>query len=387
MPPEAGEDRITCMEPLTTGHSYSFTELSAETVNEVLSLISGRTAVVSQDSMRSLRDALAGKIGAESVPIEDFRDGVFDSVVAAGCVLPSGASAVCTVSPGMKSAEFYLPSLRAGCGRIITAGGEDAPHDGICLLSDDDSRMIRFSSDGFKNSRGHIAVIGGSDKYTGAPRLAARAAFFSGAGLVTIITDSERIRDENPAVMIAPYGCDLSRFDALAMGPGWGEGSAAEFDRAASSGKNIVIDADALTLVPGHSFSHRAVLTPHIGEYRRLMSAMDIPCGLESAASLAAALRELALRTESVVVLKSSVLWITDGGNIFIYDGSNPSLGVAGSGDVLCGIIASLMGAGESPERAAIDGVILHQRAGRKAHEKYGFYSAEELILEVGRAR
>ena len=45
------------------------------------------------------------------------------------------------------------------------------------------------------------------------------------------------------------------------------------------------------------------------------------------------------------------------------------------------------MGEGESPLRAAIDGVILHQRAGKKAHEEYGYYSAEELILMTGRCR
>ena len=72
---------------------------------------------------------------------------------------------------------------------------------------------------------------------------------------------------------------------------------------------------------------------------------------------------------------------------VYIYHGANPSLGVAGSGDVLSGIIGALLAEGETPLRAAIDGVILHQKAGRNAHETYGFYSAEELILEVGKAR
>ena len=70
---------------------------------------------------------------------------------------------------------------------------------------------------------------------------------------------------------------------------------------------------------------------------------------------------------EAVIVLKSSVVWITSGDDIFIYDGANPSLGVAGSGDVLAGTAAALLAEGESAERAAVDGVILHQRAGRSA--------------------
>ena len=78
---------------------------------------------------------------------------------------------------------------------------------------------------------------------------------------------------------------------------------------------------------------------------------------------------------------------ITSGDDIFIYDGANPSLGVAGSGDVLAGVIGALLAEGYSPLDAAKNGVILHQRAGRRAHEEYGYYSAEELILEVGKCR
>ena len=114
---------------------------------------------------------------------------------------------------------------------------------------------------------------------------------------------------------------------------------------------------------------------------------MDMDDGLGSALSLAEALRALAWRLSAVIVLKSSTVWITAGDDIYIYDGANPSLGVAGSGDVLSGVIATLLAAGEEPLRAAIDGVILHQKAGRKAHEDYGFYSADELILSVGKVR
>ena len=148
-----------------------------------------------------------------------------------------------------------------------------------------------------------------------------------------------------------------------------------------------MLDADGLKFASGHDFGNKAVLTPHIGEYRRLMASMDMDDGLGSALSLAEALRALARRLSAVIVLKSSTVWITAGDDIYIYDGANPSLGVAGSGDVLSGVIATLLAAGEEPLRAAIDGVILHQRAGRKAHEDYGFYSADELILSVGKVR
>ena len=287
---------------------------------------------------------------------------------------------------------LYEPTMRDKAGRIMLANPGFPPEelvsspDGMYLLSDDDSPLRPFGISEYKNSRGHVAIIGGSDRYTGAPRLAARAAFAAGAGLVTIITASEKIRDDNPAVIISS-GDDFSRFRAIAAGPGWDAGDEKIFREAAASGLPMVIDADALKFVPGRRFSFRAVLTPHIGEYRRLMSMLGIPDGLGNPQTLRESLLRLAAETESIAVLKSSVVWISNGSSIFIYDGCNPSLGVAGSGDVLTGIIGALLAEGYSPRDAAIGGVLLHQRAGKKAHEDYGYYSAEELIIETGRSR
>ena len=300
----------------------------------------------------------------------------------------------CTVALMTLKDVLYEPSLRSRAGRILLFNPgfpeeslRESP-EGIYLIDDGDSQLPSFSSSDYKNTRGHLAILGGSERYTGAPRLAARAAFFSGAGLVTIVTDSERIRDENPAVIISsPCDADLTRYNAIVAGPGWDDGDETLFDKAVASGRNMVVDADALKFVPGRKFGYRAVLTPHIGEYRRLMAALSLPDGLGESRTLAVSLRRLAAECECFVVLKSSVVWITGGDEVLIYDGSNPSLGVAGSGDVLAGIIGALLAEGESVRDAARDGVILHQRAGRKAHERYGYYSAEELIAETGRCR
>ena len=147
------------------------------------------------------------------------------------------------------------------------------------------------------------------------------------------------------------------------------------------------IDADALRFVPGHRFGWHAVLTPHVGEYRSLMRGLGLEDGLGDADSLVQSLRRASAMLEAVIVLKAASVWIADADGIYIYDGANPSLGVAGSGDVLAGIIGTLLAQGEEPLAAAMDGVILHQRAGRKAHAEYGYYPAEGLILEVGRLR
>ena len=287
---------------------------------------------------------------------------------------------------------IYHPSFRGKAGTLFLVN-PGFPEEEIrnsnasaYLLSKGDSRIRKLCFTDYKNSKGHLGAIGGSDRYQGAIRLAARSAFASGAGLVSVITKATAIRDESPSIMIAD-GSDLSRYDALLVGPGWDDGDEELFADVTGSGKNLVIDADGLKFVPGRRFSYKAVITPHIGEYRRLMKALSIPDGLDGEEGLLDALRAFAKATETTVVLKSSVVWITSGDAVYIYDGVNPSMGIAGSGDVLSGIIAALLAEGESPERAAIDGVILHQEAGRNAARRYGYYDAETLIEEVGRAR
>lgn len=296
-----------------------------------------------------------------------------------------------TVSLMMQKTVLYMPSAAPG---TILEHNPGFPEkelrlspDSVYLLSDSDSSMKSFRENDYKNTRGHVCIAGGSDRYTGAPRLAARAAFFAGAGLVTIATESERIRDENPAVMITPPSSDYSRFSSVVAGPGWDKGNENVFEDILESGRPVVIDADGLKFVPHHSFHGNAVLTPHVGEYRRLCAALGIDDALSDPDALPYKLREIASHLDAVIVLKASSVWIADADAVYIYHGANPSLGVAGSGDVLSGIIGALLAAGEKPLNAAIDGVILHQRAGRNAHNAYGFYSAEELILEVGKAR
>ena len=289
--------------------------------------------------------------------------------------------------------SLYHPSERRRAGTLITVNPGfpepelKASRSGAYLLSDDDSRIRQLSFTDYKNTKGHLAAIGGSERFTGAIRLATRSAFASGVGLVTIISRSLSVHEECPAAIAGSPDDDISRYDALLVGPGWGNGDPALFDRAIGSGRPMVVDADGLRFVPGHRFSHRAVLTPHIGEYRRLMASLSIPDGLDSETGLADSLRLSSSMLEATIVLKSSVLWLSSGDDIFIYDGVNPSLGVAGSGDVLSGIIAALLAEGEDSERAAIDGVILHQRAGREAARLLGYYSAEELVTAVGRCR
>lgn len=291
--------------------------------------------------------------------------------------------------------ELYHPLQRARAGRIILRNPGFPEEDIILaakdsfLIEDSDYSLSDLPSDFYKKTRGHVAVMGGSEKYPGAPILTSLAAFHASAGLLTLISEKsvlDRAYSSYPSIMQREDASDLSIYDAIAIGPGWGSGSAEKFRCAVESGKPLVIDADGIKHIKkGDYFSDKAIITPHIGEYKRLCDSLSIQAGLESTDSLKASLTALSSMLGCVVVLKSSTVWIAYSGRIYVYDGVNPSLGVAGSGDVLTGIIASLLAQGTPLVDAAISGVIMHQKAGRKARDKYGYYSAEELIGEIER--
>ena len=99
-------------------------------------------------------------------------------------------------------------------------------------------------------------------------------------------------------------------------------------------------------------------------------------------------LQRVAVALEAVIVYKSHVLWIMDGRNggglPIVVDGMNNALGVAGSGDVLSGIIGSLLAQGFDPLKSAHLGVLIHQSAGRSARDESGWFDAETLLSHVG---
>lgn len=331
------------------------------------------------------------------LPLDERTEAVIRAINSSGaCVIsldvPSAfrVEADYTVSFMCPKMEMYLPRNRAACGKIILFNpgfpAERIKGDGkTFLLTDGDYNPPAIPLDGYKNTRGHVCIAGGSERYPGAPVISALAAFHSGAGKVTVL-GSETVRktvlSSYPSLMCADENVDMSRFDSFVAGPGWDEGSEKILERISQSGKNYVVDADAIKLLPSLKAGGRAVITPHIGEFRRLVSLL----GFDEDDIIKNAVRT-ALEFECVVVLKGVTTVITDGSSLYVYDGANPSLGVAGSGDVLSGVIGAFLASGLPPLDAALDGVLLHQRSGRAAAEEYGFYSAEDLIREIGRKR
>lgn len=286
--------------------------------------------------------------------------------------------------------EMYFPRNRAFCGRIILFNPgfpeKRIKGDGkTFLLGDDDYNPPCIPIDGYKNTRGHLCIAGGSDRYPGAPLLSGLAAFHTGAGKVSILsTDTVRnaVLSSYPSLMFADGSADLLCYDSFVLGPGWDKGSRDILLRVSETGKNYVVDADAIKLLPALKCRGRAVITPHIGEFRMLLGLL----GFDEGDIIKNALRT-ARELECIVVIKGVTVIITDGSAVYIVDGANPSLGVAGSGDVLSAVIGTFLASGSSPLSAAVNGTLLHQRSGRKANELYGFYSAEEIIRIIGSER
>ena len=235
-----------------------------------------------------------------------------------------------------------------------------------------------------KYTRGHAVVLSGPSTRTGAARLAARAALRVGAGLVTVLSPTTALA-ENAAHLTAIMlrACDgpddlddiLSdeRLNAVLLGPGLGTGPATRdlVSVAASAGRRMVIDADALTSFKSEAAAlgdalregaAEAVLTPHEGEFARLFDGTD---ATEASLSKLERARRAAALVGAIVVLKGAdtVIAAPDG-RAAVNDHATPWLGTAGAGDVLGGLIAGLLAQGMAPFEAACAGVWLHGDAG-----------------------
>ena len=271
--------------------------------------------------------------------------------------------------------------------------------------------MPQRARDAHKGSVGHVLVLAGSTHYTGAAVLAARAALRSGCGLVTLgCPESVRpviqaqllcemsvpLADAAPGVFSSAAISEVlalaERCDALALGPGISlDAPAQAFARevAVLAPLPTVIDADGLNALADRLpelAKARAprILTPHPGEAGRLLgvSPRDVLRDREGAA------RELARRSAAVVVLKGAGSLVTDGEGVYENTTGNPGMATAGSGDVLTGVIASLLAQGIGPMEAAILGVHLHGLAGDLAAEEFGEHGmiASDLLDRLPRA-
>ena len=243
-----------------------------------------------------------------------------------------------------------------------------------------------------KGKFGKILLLCGSRGYTGAAALSARGALRSGAGLVFLgvpesIYAIEAVKLDEPVVFPLPdCGGTLSadavpeilkrlpRMDAVLIGPGLGqsEGTLAAVKAVLENFHSpVVVDADGINNLSRHKDILRGreyptILTPHDGEFARLGGVI----GPDRSASAATLARELG----AIVLLKGHRTVITDGEETYVNHTGNPGMAVGGSGDVLAGIIVSLLGQGLPPLEAAACGAWLHGAAGDLCAAEIGQY-------------
>lgn len=237
------------------------------------------------------------------------------------------------------------------------------------------------AADSHKGTFGKILLLCGSRGYTGAAALAAMGALRSGAGLVYLgvpesIYEIEAVKLLEPVVFplaetdgmlsenCLPAIADrLLGMDAVLIGPGLGQsqGTKAVVRAVLELFQGpVVLDADGINVLAGHTDIVRGrravtVLTPHPGEFKRIGGDEGDRTG---------SAQKLADELGAIIVLKGHETVITDGENIYINPTGNPGMAVGGSGDVLAGILVSLLGQGISPLEAAACAAWLHGRAG-----------------------
>ncbi len=261
-----------------------------------------------------------------------------------------------------------------------------------------------LSTASHKRTRGRVLVIGGSRGLSGAARLAGRGALAAGAGLVELAVPMS-IRDEcvsEPALMVTgvretlsgafawPALAELRRLlrggGAVVLGPGLGRHEdtlALVRTIHAEATQPVVVDADALFALADRDRSNAGlrVFTPHAGEAERLldMNAAEITNERVRAA------RELWQRLGGVVVLKGNQTLVFDGTKLCVNTTGHAGLARGGTGDVLSGIIAAFLAAGQKPLEAACAGVFIHGRAAERARPAAAARSLtlDEIIAEI----
>lgn len=243
---------------------------------------------------------------------------------------------------------------------------------------------------------GKILMVAGSRTMSGAAVLAGRAALRSGAGLVRVATpvsaqpivatqepcfttlalpedaQGQLSRDAVPVLLGA-----LAENEIMAVGPGLGQSPAlrdAMLQLIQQRQLPMVVDADGLNNLSKirRWFEHcqaTLVLTPHPGEMQRLWAGVSRQPAPAERVTWA---QRLACETGTVVVLKGAGTVVTNGSDTYVNETGNPGMATGGSGDVLTGVIAALLGQGLSPLDAAVTGVYVHGCAGDLAAQRVG---------------
>jgi NAD(P)H-hydrate epimerase len=337
--------------------------------------------------LNSLRDELDAEVLAVDLPTGVDAD--------TGEVPGEAVEADVTVTMGFLKVGFLFHPARAHLGRprVVDIGIPWTVQEDVGLplnlMTVEEAQLLvpHRAPDAHKGLVGRILIVGGSPGLGGAPAMAGLAAVRVGAGLVTValpaglnpaleakLTEVMTLpcpETEGGGLALAAEGTILARAprtDVLALGPGLGRDPESLRLVRHLLGRfpgPVVVDADGLWALAGESWTRHAegppaILTPHLGEMARL-------CGIEPASLLARRVEiagAYARERGCVLLLKGAPTIVADpGGEIWVSPSGNAGLATGGSGDVLTGALAGLLGQGLRPLDAARMAVFLHGHA------------------------
>jgi NAD(P)H-hydrate epimerase len=348
---------------------------------------------------------MIGRINGAGVPVVsvDVPSGVNAStgevpgaaVVADTVVTFGSAKLGLFVAPG----HFHAASVH-----LAPIGLEPGGHEHALVPGEVLREVPRKAGESTKYRAGSVLVVGGSPGMTGAPMLAARAAFRADAGYVTVgVPEStlpvfetglleavKRPLPEDASGRLLPRAAEAivgaaERAGALALGPGLGRTDGTrDLVRLLLEQLElpVVLDADALFALEPFRRRGPTVLTPHAGELAGLLgiSAHEVD------AHRLAAVREAAERFRTVVLLKGAdTLVAAPGEGVLVATYGTPALATAGTGDVLTGVVAAFLAKGMSAKLAAAAAAVAHGIASRIVEPQPGLV-ASDLLPGIQRA-
>jgi ADP-dependent NAD(P)H-hydrate dehydratase len=252
-----------------------------------------------------------------------------------------------------------------------------------------------------KGTQGHGVIIGGSYGKIGSVVLSSKACLKTGAGLVTAYIPKcgyEIVQTANPEVMVLT-GKSKNKIkkiklnfepEAIGIGMGLGLSKATQFafyDFLKNNKSKLVVDADALNILSKNTdwFSllpPKMILTPHLKELERIIGIWN------SEEEKLERVKALSIQYDLVIVVKGAPTLIVYRETVYENITGNQALATAGSGDVLTGMITSLIAQNYEPIDAAIIGVYLHGLTADISYPNMGYQSfiASDIINTLGEA-
>lgn len=350
-------------------------------------------------------DAVLG-VGV-TLPVRNPARSLMNVIASAACPVisidvPSGLDATtgnCDDSVVHADATVTMQATKTGLLRnsgpevsgtihVVDFGIPDTVTRGVCtnaILEDSDvaDALPRRRSNTSKFDYGRVAVLGGTMGMRGAPSMAAHAAIALGAGLVDLIAPSihpltprEVITHTVPAHADGTINANayeevahiLTKATIVAIGPGLGTNSytldmVARAIDSLHADIPVVLDADGLRCFSSLTVTRPIILTPHLGEFARLL-------GVERSSLATTSIEQAQLFAASnscVLHLKNVPSITTNGFQTTYLTRGTPAMATAGAGDVLTGVIAALCAQGLAPLHAARTGAYIHARAGEIA--------------------